>query len=101
MDSDNPYFQKPGVVDVAETPEAKKARDDEKAKVEAEVPIMEAVVKHFEERIAECGLIKSAQVDLAEDPALHQKTCHALEILSGFLEQEKSTLESLLADYKR
>lgn len=72
------------------------ARQKEKAKTLEALPIIENVIKHFNDRIEFRNKIDSINVQVNDDPALHQKMMHVNELLKQELEVEKALLEELL-----
>lgn len=86
---------------IQEPKERKQARKEEEDQIQAEVPKIEAVIEHFDKRIAARDSLKAISVDISENPELHQKTCAVNELLVVALREEKELLEGLLADLQK
>jgi hypothetical protein len=72
------------------------ARKRERGQTLAAAKEIQKVVKHFEERIKFRDTLRAINVDLKQDPALHQKVCEVNYMLQLALEEEKQLLEELL-----
>lgn len=77
------------------------ARKKEKGAALAAQNEIKKVIKHFEERIQYRDTIESLNVDLKEDPLLHQKKCEVNDMLKIALEEEKQLLEELIEAHTR
>lgn len=73
--------------------------DEEEAEVIENLPLIERVVAHFTERIKARDSISAINVDIAEDPELHQKTCAVNDMIAKALAEEKKELEELIRNY--
>lgn len=71
-------------------------RKKERAKTLEAINDIKAVIAHFDQRIEERGKISSINVDLTEDPALHQKVFEVNRLLTMALIEERSMLEEML-----
>lgn len=76
----------------------KKQLEEEQNAAKAQKPAIETIIKHLKIRIKARESIKTIQVDIAEDPLLHQKTCAVNEMVAQALTEEKEMLEALIAD---
>lgn len=81
---------------ISEPQDQQNERKTEEAKVYSALPIIKEVIEHFDLRIAARDSIKSIDIDISEDPELHQKTCAVNTMLADALREEKQLLESLL-----
>lgn len=77
------------------------ARKKEKAKTLEAVNELQRVIDHFQERIDYRDRLSSINVDITEDPELHQKVCAVNDLLKLALTEEKGLLEELLELYNR
>lgn len=96
-DTDN-LLPKGGQFFAAKDPEIQKEAEAEKAKVFNALPLIDDILAHFTERIALRDSIKSINVNIAEDPELHQKTCSVNDLVADALRDEKKLLEALIED---
>ena len=71
-------------------------RQKEKAATLQALPVLQELVEHFDERIEFRNQLSSVEVDLEQDPALHQKMCAVNQLLAEQLRQEKQFIEDLL-----
>lgn len=74
-------------------------RQHEQAQTLQGLDEIKRVIAHFEERIAYRDSLESINVNLADDPLLHQKKCEVNELLKMALVEEKQMLEELVAIY--
>ncbi len=84
----------PGVP--SEPKEQSIARKKEKAKTLEALPVIQDVIKHFEERISDRNKLDAITVSIDKDPLLFQKVFETNRLLIATLEEEKSLLEDLL-----
>ena len=96
MPNDGTYFNP-----FQEPTEQKIERSKEKAKALEVKNAIENVIAHFEERINYRDTIEALNVNLEEDPALHQKKCEVNEMLKLALIEEKGLLEDLLSTHSK
>jgi len=73
------------------------ARQKERAKTLEAAKVIDGVIAHFEERIAQLSNIDSITESLDTDPIAHQKAFHVRKLVKQALEEEKSLLEDLLS----
>lgn len=76
------------------------ARKKEKAQVLEAKSVIEAVIKHFEERITYRDTLDSLNVSAVNTPELHLRACVTNDMLKMALIEEKRLLEELLEIYK-
>lgn len=87
-----PYYPK-------EPAEQTKDRAEEKAKVLQSQTVIREQIARMDERIKFRDSIEAIDVNLREDPAMHQKKCEVNDMLKLALEEEKRLLEDLLSTY--
>lgn len=71
-------------------------RQKERAQALEAKTLIESLLSHFEDRIAFRDSIAALNVDLSQDPLLHQKKCEVNDMLKAALEEERNLLEELL-----
>lgn len=76
-----------------------KSRDSEANDVLSAIPVLNDILKRFEERIAFYGSVDSIEVDLEQDPATHQKLVEVGRLMKANLNQEKAIIEDLIKEY--
>lgn len=72
------------------------ARKKERAETLKTLDELKKIVHHFDERIKYRDTIEALNVNLKEDPELHQKKCEVNEMLKLALTEEKNLLEELI-----
>ncbi len=77
------------------------ARKKEQAQALEAKNIIEMALAHFDERIIYRDTISSLNVNLNEDPAMHQKKCEVNDMLKLALQEERNLLEEILVTTKR
>jgi hypothetical protein len=90
MPNDGTYFVP------TEPPSQAIARKKEKAKTLEAKPVIEAVIKHFEERIKYRDSLDSINVSAINSPEMHLRACVTNDMLKLALVEEKQLLEELL-----
>lgn len=96
---DNLYPNQGDYFGISEPEEQKQARSAEESEIVNALPVIQRVIDHFTERIALRDSIKSINVDISENPELHQKTCAVNDMLAEALRDEKRRLEVLVKEY--
>lgn len=77
------------------------ARKKEQAKTLEATSVLEAIITHFEKRIAYRNTLDAIMPDLSRSPELHQKACEVNGMLKLALIEEKQLLEDLISTYKK
>lgn len=84
-----------------EEPEAQvKEKAEERARVKSAMPMLNDLIKRFDERIAFYGSIDSIPADLTKSPASFQRLVAANRLVKDTLVSEKEYLEVLRDEYK-
>lgn len=91
LPNESPYFGVP-----VEPPDQAIARKKEKAATLQAADEIRRVIKHLDDRIDYRSNIESINVNLAENPILHQKKCEVNDMLRLALIEEKQMLQELL-----
>lgn len=76
-------------------------RKKERAQTLEAKKISEAILQHFEERIAYRDTLDAIAPDLAKTPELHQKVCEVNMMLKLALEEERDMLKEKLDMYAK
>lgn len=84
---------------LSEPPEQVKEKDDEEQQIISALPLIKELLVRFEDRIAKYSSIKGIEVDLGEDPELHQKKMWCANQLVETYEAEKAYLEDVISEY--
>lgn len=77
------------------------AREKEKAATLQVIDGLKQAIIHFDERIAYRDTIGALNVNLLEEPELHQKKCEVNDMLKMALIEEKQLLEELLQAHSK
>lgn len=80
--------------------EQKLDRKKERAAALETINELKQIIEHFDERIAFRDTLSAVNVDLAKDPALHQKICEVNELLKLGLIEERGFVQELIDMYE-
>jgi hypothetical protein len=94
--NDGAYF-KP----ISEPAEQTQERSQEEAEVANASPLIQGLIEHLDTRIAFRDSIKAVNVNIEENPLLHQKTCAVNDMLADALREEKRLLEEYIKTYEK
>jgi hypothetical protein len=86
---ESPYFS------IEEPKSQKVERINEEAKARAGLKLLEDMIQRFEKRIEFYNSLEAIDVDISDDPLLHQKKAHAAQITAENLTQERDYLVGL------
>lgn len=82
-----------------ETPEHKNDREEHENEVITEAPIIEEVIKRFEERINHYKSVDAVDKSVLADEKKFMNTIAANKVIVEILQQEKGDLETLVKEF--